>query len=111
MRSDARFEQFDERRVEEIEVVRDVEADQARERGVRREHPRERAALQLVHDEDHVRPFEHPPVDAHERVVARACGSDVEVGALAEHAFGRRAPGAVLAADEENAACAVRVHR
>jgi len=72
VRLDPFLEQCDEGRIEKREVVRDAEADQPVEDGMRREHPFERVALLIVHREDDIGPLEHALVDAHQSVFARA---------------------------------------
>ena len=64
---------------------------------------RELAELTGVHDEDDVRPLQHPLIHLDERFVTGAGGEDLERRIPAEHAFRGRAPLLVELADEQRA--------
>ena len=112
MRRHALPEDPDEVWIEEQELVRDVEADDARQGGMRGKHALERAALLRIHREDDVRPFEHPAVDAHHGVFTRAGRSHLQIRPFAEDALGGRAAGAIQMANKEDTAWLARLrHR
>ncbi|PYR93961.1 MAG: hypothetical protein DMF84_06965 [Acidobacteria bacterium] len=72
------------------------------ERRVARESFIEPSLLSGVHDEDDVRPLEHPGVHVDQRVWTRAGRAYVEPRILAENTFGGRAAASVVLTHEEH---------
>ena len=102
MRRGPRLQEFDQFRLKEVEFIRNVEADQSIQRGVILETFVQRPALLILHDEDHVGPFQHADIHPRQRIGAGACRSYLQVRPLRKDPLSCGTAHAVVAADEQH---------
>jgi hypothetical protein len=103
MVTDLLFEELDQLRLEEDELVRNIKTYDAFERRMRWKHAPQRLDLQRIHRKDDVGPVEHSRIDAHERILLSAGGPDIEIFALAENSLRGGAAMTIEATNKEDA--------